>query len=62
MENYEHEFVTTKEAAQILQKSEGYVKKLRMARSGPPYYKIGKSVLYKRDELTAWVESSRVSA
>ncbi|MBX3429979.1 MAG: helix-turn-helix domain-containing protein [Hyphomonadaceae bacterium] len=32
----------------------GTLRNWRAAKKGPPYLKIGKAVLYRRDDLTAW--------
>lgn len=55
------DFITTKEAATLLKKSEWSMVMLRKAKSGPPYYRIGKAVLYDRQELTQWIQSCRVA-
>lgn len=31
----------------------------RIRRRGPPYYKVGKRVLYRWSEVLAWLESNR---
>jgi predicted DNA-binding transcriptional regulator AlpA len=56
------DFLKTKDVAALLGKSEWYVKQLRRAKSGPPYYKIGKSVRYERGEVMQWLEDLRVPA
>ena len=48
-------------AAQYLGISVGFLKKLRLDGGGPCYCKIGKKVLYKRIDLDAFIDSSRVS-
>lgn len=55
------EYITTKEVAKMLRRSEWYVKMLRKAGSGPPYYKTGRMVLYLAKDVNEWVQSLRVS-
>jgi len=54
------DFITTKEAAKLLRRSEWWLKNLRMVGGGPPYYKIGRGVLYRQSELIGWVQLLRV--
>lgn len=60
--NPNDDMLTTKEVAKVLRRSDWYLKRLRTLKNGPPYYKIGKSVLYKRSDVIAWAEAARVPA
>jgi hypothetical protein len=42
-------------AAAFLSLSTQRLAKLRLAGGGPPYVKIGRSVLYRREDLEAWL-------
>lgn len=35
--------------------------KMRADETGPPYYKVGRRCLYRWDEVTAWLDSTRVT-
>jgi excisionase family DNA binding protein len=47
------------EAAQYLGLSRSYLNKLRLYGRGPVYAKLGKRVLYDRNDLEAWVAAGR---
>lgn len=48
------EFLTTKHAAKILQRSARRLKKWRLARTGPPCYRQGRGIRYLKSDLTRW--------
>ena len=48
-------FITTKEAASFTTLAVGSLANLRVQGLGPKFYKIGKRVVYRRDELAEWV-------
>ena len=56
-------YLTTDEAARVLRLSPKTLERFRLEGQGPPFFKLGPGkrarVLYKRDELHAWVESRR---
>lgn len=52
-------FVTEVEAADYLCQSVRTLQKWRVTGFGPAYYKIGRSVRYKRGEVQAWVNARR---
>jgi predicted DNA-binding transcriptional regulator AlpA len=60
MEVAADDFITTKEVAQILRKSEWWVKMLRRDGGGPPYYRLGRGIIYKRSELDEWIGLAQV--
>lgn len=60
------EFVNTKKAAELIHRSEAYLARDRCdgptgnRTPGPPYYKVGRRILYKVGDLMAWLEKHRV--
>ncbi len=48
--------VSQKEAARLLGKSSGWLRKLALADGGPPRVKLGRSVLYPLKGLRTWIE------
>jgi predicted DNA-binding transcriptional regulator AlpA len=53
------QLLDTKDTAALLNLSPSTVNKMRMTKDGPPYYKLGHRVTYKRSEVFAWLESKR---
>jgi hypothetical protein len=54
-------YLPTPEAAEFLRVSASYLEKLRVTGGGPRFLKLsGGKVLYKLDELIAWVEVEEV--
>lgn len=51
------EYLTLSEAAQLLRTPTKTLYAWRHQRCGPPSYKIGRRVLYRRDELNKWVRA-----
>ena len=49
------EYLTTVEASQLLRLSSSTLAKLRVYGGGPVYLKPGRKVLYRRDDLIAWL-------
>jgi predicted DNA-binding transcriptional regulator AlpA len=49
--------LTPKEAAIFLRISTSWLAKARMRGDGPPYVKIGRSVLYAESALHQWIKS-----
>ncbi len=54
------DYLVTQEVAALVRKQPQTLRKLRTHGGGPPYYKVGSRVLYKRSEIIAWVERDRV--
>lgn len=56
-------YCTTAKVAEHLGVSASWLAKLRMKRSGPPFYKLGaRCVLYDLEEVELWFRKHRVSA
>ena len=51
-----------RDAAQYLGLSYKVLATQRTQGSGPPYYKAGKFVFYKRDDLDEWMDSCRTTS
>lgn len=49
--------LTTAKAARALGLAPGTLAKLRLSGNGPSYYKLGRRVLYRREDLEIWLES-----
>lgn len=47
--------VTTKSAAARIGSTVSTLTKLRLTADGPPFYKIGRKVVYDIDELDEWM-------
>lgn len=45
------------EAAVLLGLAPSTMAKLRLSGNGPVYFKLGRRVLYRREDLVAWLES-----
>ncbi|WP_419880262.1 helix-turn-helix transcriptional regulator [Parapontixanthobacter aurantiacus] len=52
----------TRQAALYLDISESLLEKLRVVGGGPPYAKIGRSVVYRRHALDAWLLESELTS
>lgn len=52
---------TTREAAEYLKLSIGYLEALRQSGRGPIYHKLGRAVRYRKEDLDAWVDARRVA-
>lgn len=52
-------FLNEHQLADLLCQSVRTIQKWRVTGYGPPYYKIGRSVRYRRSEVIAWVEERR---
>lgn len=51
------DFINTKQAAADYGLSTSWLAKLRLTGNGCAYRKVGKRVLYRRDEFVSWIES-----
>ena len=54
--------LTTKEAANYLLSTENSLRCMRSKGYGPPFHKLGGTVIYKRDELDAYEANLRPSS
>lgn len=52
----------TPEAAQYLSLSESQLEKWRLNGEGPPFARLGRSVVYDRDDLDRWIADQKVKA
>lgn len=50
---------TTEQAAEWLNTSPGYLKKLRHERKGPPYFKTGRAVRYHPAQVARWLRAQQ---
>ena len=56
----EKRYLTTKEAALLLNTSPGVLANWRYRGEGPPYYRVGKKkVLYALEETEAWLQKGK---
>lgn len=55
-----HENLTTAEAAKYLRHSERSLIRWRNARRGPPWVRAGGRILYRREDLDAWLTRQTV--
>jgi excisionase family DNA binding protein len=58
------ELMTTQEVADLLRKPVATIRRWRMAGSGStfrdvPAYRVGRSLVFKRDDVLAWLETQR---
>lgn len=58
----ERGYFETAAAAAFVDLSPAYLRLLRARSEGPPYYRLGRRVVYKPNDLTAWVERFRVAS
>jgi predicted DNA-binding transcriptional regulator AlpA len=49
--------LTAGEASKLLGLAPSTLAKLRLSGSGPAYCKLGRRVVYRREDLAAWLES-----
>jgi predicted DNA-binding transcriptional regulator AlpA len=49
--------LTAKEAARILGLAASTLAKLRLSGNGPVYCKLGRRVVYRQEDLAAWLQS-----
>jgi Helix-turn-helix domain len=47
------------DAARLLSLSQSTLAKLRLTGKGPAYCKLGRRVVYRLEDLTAWLEKNR---
>ena len=53
------EYLTTNEVSLLTKYKKSALEALRAKGLGPPFYKQGFSVRYRRDEVCAWIEAER---
>lgn len=53
------EFLSESHVADLLCQSVRTIQKWRVTGYGPPFYKFGRSVRYRRAEMIEWVETRR---
>lgn len=51
------DFLKQKEVAAILRKSVAWCERARWEGGGPPFIKVGRNVLYPRDDLMEWLQA-----
>jgi len=56
------DWMTTKQVAPICGVSRLWLFRHRNDGVGPPYHRRGRKVLYRRDEIEAWLNAQRVGA
>ena len=54
-----HRLLTVTEAAAFIGRTKGWLDKARCYGSGPPFYRIGRRILYSRAELRTWLSAHR---
>ncbi len=57
----ERGFLETSTAGAFVDLSAGYLRLLRARGEGPPYFRLGRRIVYRREDLIAWVERFRVA-
>ena len=63
MKMNDHEYLTTKEAARVVNMHPDTVKKLRTKGGGPTFCKVKNwQIRYRKDELIQWLESKKATA
>lgn len=54
--------VPASDAARILNLSQSTLAKLRLSGKGPAYCKLGRRVVYRQEDLAAWLQKNRRSS
>ena len=54
------EWLDTSQAAAVLGREKRLLEAWRVRNVGPPFYRLGRMVSYRRHDLVAWQESCRV--
>src|SRR4051812_32030213 len=54
-------YVPAEEAAKVFGVTKGCLAKWRSERGGPAYYRVAGRIYYRRDDLEAFIEQSRVA-
>jgi predicted DNA-binding transcriptional regulator AlpA len=53
------EYLNVAEAAKLANLGESTLNKLRLTGDGPEYIKLGRRVVYARDDIEGWMQSKR---
>ena len=53
------EYLNVAEAAKLANLGESTLNKLRLTGDGPSYIKLGRRVVYARDDIEGWMQSKR---
>jgi predicted DNA-binding transcriptional regulator AlpA len=56
----ESKFLTTSETANYLRTTQGSLANLRYQGEGPPYFRLGRRILYDKLEVIKWLEKHKV--
>lgn len=59
-ESFKNELLITEEAAVVLSLSPGTLRNLRDINEGPAYFKVANTVLYRKSDLSAYVDAQPV--
>lgn len=54
-------YLTTEQAAEILQLAPGTLENWRYRRQGPPMVRVGSAIRYEQSALFAWLDAQTVS-
>lgn len=54
--------ISSKEASDLLHRSEVTLERWRRLRIGPPFYRIQGRVLYLKNDIATWLAEKRVAA
>jgi len=57
--NQQPELLTIVEAAEVLRTPVGTLRYWRHCNTGPRSFRLGRRVLYRRDDLHAWIDAQR---
>jgi predicted DNA-binding transcriptional regulator AlpA len=60
MSGTEETLLTREEAAAFLRKPVGTLAAWAYKREGPPFYRLGRGVVYRRADIERWIERQRV--
>lgn len=55
----DNQFISTNPAAKFLTLSPRTLEKYRVLGGGPAFYKLGRRVVYRVDDLITWAEANR---
>lgn len=53
-------FLCTKALSREVGMSSSFFEKMRVRRDGPPWHKIGRRVVYRKDDVERWLDECRV--
>lgn len=55
------EYLNTQQLAEKMKTSQRTLERWRMEGQGPEYYKLGRKVIYKSDDVIAYLEANKYS-